>query len=204
LHGRHSNQDAADLIGPLRRGLPEHGWSSLSLAMPLSKPDDPQVDADLLPEATARLRSGVAFLKQKNIANIALLAHDSGAWAALSYLAQAPDQAVKAAVLIDPAPARELDPPPVSSEGLSAIRLPILEILSRRMAAPPDDAATRKRAVMKGRSSYRQLVLNEPDRGWQDVESFLVNHIHGWLARSPIDESPDPAAPPRTEKQSGA
>jgi len=204
LHGRHSNQDAADVVRPLRQSLPEHGWNSLSLAMPVSEPDDLQGHAALLSEAIARLQSGVAFLKQKNIGNIALLAHDTGAWAALSYFAQPPDQAVKSVVLIDPASTRDLDPPPVSPGSLNTIRLPILEILSNRITAPIGEEASRKRAAMKGNSSYRQLVLNEPDNGWQDVGGFLVNHIHGWLTRPPMSAGSEAETPSQIEKQGGA
>lgn len=203
LHGRHSNQDAADLIRPLRLGLPVHGWSSLSLAMPISDADDLQGHANLLAETTARLQSSVEFLKQKKIGNIALLAHDIGAWTALSYLADSPDGAVKAAVLIDPAPVRKLDPPPISPDSLSAIRLPILEILSSRISVPMDDEASRKRAAMKTNPSYRLLVLNEPDHGWQDIGEFLVNRVHGWLTNLQISAALDAAPPSAPEKQSG-
>lgn len=193
LHGSHSHQDAADFIHPLRRGLPEHGWSSLSLAMPTSESGDLQSDANLLPEAILRLHSGVAFLKPKNIGNIALLAHDTGAWAALNYLAQSPDQAVKAVVLIDPAPIREPDPVPISPDRLSTIRVPMLEILSSRLSVPIDEETSRKRTAMKTNSSYRLLVLNEPDHGWQDIEDFLINRVHGWLASLQMSAGSDAA-----------
>jgi pimeloyl-ACP methyl ester carboxylesterase len=201
LHGRHSNQDAADLIHPLRHALPEHGWSSLSVAMPLSEPDDLQSYGNLLPEAIARLQSGVAFLQQKNIGNIALVAHDTGAWVALSYLVRSSDRNVMAAVLIDPPPNRELDQAPISPDSLRTIRLPILEILSRRISVPIDDEVSRKRAVMKTNSSYRLLVVNEPDHGWQGIGDFLANRIHGWLAFLQISAGSDAAMPPRFQKR---
>lgn len=124
LHGRDSNQDAADLIRPLRLGLPEHGWSTLSLAMPIAVSDNPQGHADLVPEAIARLQSSIDFLKEKKIGTIALLAHDTGTWTVLRYLADTPDSSVKAAVLIDPAPVRELDVPPIfPGSPLSVLRV---------------------------------------------------------------------------------
>lgn len=203
LHGRHSNQDAAAFVRPLRLGLPEHGWSSLSLAMPVPDPDDLQGNANLLPEAVARLHSGVAFLERKNTGNIAILALDTGAWAALSYLARSPDRAVKAAVLLDAAPASELDPPPIAPDTLSTIRLPVLEILSGRISARAGDDASRKRADMKPSATYRLLVLDEPDHGWQDIGDFLVNRIHGWLKRALAEAGSDAAGPPGPEKPSG-
>lgn len=204
LHGRDSNQDAADLIRPLRRGLTEHGWSTLSLAMPIAVPDNPQGHADLVPEAIARLQSGIAFLKEKKIETIALLAHDAGAWTVLRYLADASDSSVKAAVLIDPSPVRELDVPPISPAGSpSAVRLPMLEILSRRMSVPMDDEASRKRTAMKANPSYRLVILNEPDRGWQDSGDFLLNRIHGWLSQLQASAASTAATPAESRTQSG-
>jgi pimeloyl-ACP methyl ester carboxylesterase len=203
LHGRDSNQDAADLIRPLRLGLPEHGWSTLSLAMPIAVSDNPQGHADLVPGAIARLQSGIAFLTEKKIGTIALLAHDTGAWTILRYLADAPDSSVKAAVLIDPAPVRELDVPQISPGSPSAVRFPILEILSRRVSVPMDDEASRKRIIMKANPSYRLVILNEPDRGWQDSGDFLLNRIHGWLSQLQASAASPAAAPAESRTQSG-
>ncbi|WP_051331460.1 DUF3530 family protein [Methylocaldum szegediense] len=203
LHGRDSNQDAADLIRPLRRGLPEHGWNTLSLAMPIAVPDDLQGQADLVPEAIVRLQSGITYLKEKNIGTIALLAHDTGAWGTLRYLADAPDNSVKGAVLIDPAPVGELDVPPISAGSLRAISLPILEILSRRISVSVNDEASRKRTVMKANPSYQLLVLNEPHRGWQDSEDFLLNRIHGWLSHLQASAVSITATPAETRTPSG-
>ncbi len=203
LHGRDSNQDAADLIRPLRLGLAEHGWSTLSLAMPIAVSDDLQGYADLVPEAIARLQAGIAFLKEKKIGTIALLAHDTGAWTVLRYLADTPDSSVKAAVLIDPPPVREFDVPPISPGSPSAVRLPILEILSRRVSVPMDDEASRKRTAMQANPSYRLVILNEPDRGWQDSGDFLLNRIHGWLSQLQAFPASNAAAPAESRTQSG-
>lgn len=203
LHGRDSNQDAADLIRPLRQGLPEHGWSTLSLAMPIAVPDDPRGYANLVPEAIARLQSGIAFLKEKNLGRIALLAHDTGTWGTLRYLAGNPDNSVTGAVLIDPAPVRKLGAPPISIDSLSAVRLPILEILSRRVSVSIDDEVSGKRTVMKANPSYRLLVLNEPDRGWQDSEDFLLSRIHGWLSQLQAGAASTAATPAESRTQTG-
>jgi pimeloyl-ACP methyl ester carboxylesterase len=132
-----------------------------------------------------------------------LLAHDTGAWTVLNYLANSPAGNVRAAVLIDPAPMRELDPPPLSPDSLSTIRLPILEILSSRISVPIHDEASRRRAAMKTNPSYRLLVLNEPDHGWQDIGEFLVNRVHGWLTNLQIGAALDAAPPSAPEKQGG-
>lgn len=199
LHGRHSSQDSANLIHPLRQGLPEHGWSSLSLAMPIAEPDDLQGHAARLEEAIERLQSAVTFFTQKNLTNIALLAHDTGTWAALGYLARSPDSTVKAAVLVDPVPIPDLDPSPIAADRPSFTGLPILEILSSRLSSPADDMS-RKRAAMKNNPAYRLLVLNEPDRGWQDMEDFLINRIHGWLTSLQMD----PAKRSKSNRPNGA
>jgi thioesterase domain-containing protein len=184
LPGRQSNQDSAELVRPLRTELPKHGWSSLSLSLPAADTEAEAQDfSALLPEATARLRSGVLLLKQKNIAEIALIGHDTGAWVALNYLLQQPDPAVKAVVLIDPAPTRSLPAFPVTLEKLGQTRTPILDILSNRENAAVADEARERRAALKENWEYRQVVINAPHERWQDMEDYLINRIYGWLAR---------------------
>ena len=184
LHGRHSNQDAAELINPLRSELPRHGWSSLSLALPVPDSEAEARDfSSLLPESVARLRSGVLSLKQRNIANIVLIGQDSGAWVALSYLLQQPDPAVKAVVLIDPTPTRFLPDFPVTLEKLAKTRTPILEFLSNRDNPAVADEARERRAALKENWEYRQVLINEPHENWKDLEDYLINRIYGWLAR---------------------
>lgn len=184
LHGRKSNQDAAELIYPLRAELPQHGWVSLSISLPLAETNaEIENFSSLLPESVGRLRSAVNYIKQKEISEIALIAHDSGAWVALSYLTQQPDSTVKAAVLIDPAPIKGLSSFPVKPDKLSTLTIPLLELLSRREGQPPSDEARERKTALKDTPSYRQVFIEMPNDRWKDMEDYLIQRIYGWLNR---------------------
>ena len=183
LHGRKSNQDAAELIHPLRAELPTHGWATLSISLPLAETNaESENFSSLLPESVGRLRAAVTYLKQKEIDYIALVGHDSGAWVALNELiSQAADPSVKAVVLIDPAPVRGLEGFPVSPAKLSGLSLPVLELLPRREGQPPDEEVRERKTTFRKNQAYRQVYIDTPNERWKDVEDYLIQRVHGWL-----------------------
>ncbi|MEY4194814.1 MAG: hypothetical protein RLZZ226_1182 [Pseudomonadota bacterium] len=195
LHGRKSNQDAAELIHPLRVALPGHGWATLTCSLPLAETDAEAANfASLMPESVGRLRAAVTAMQQKDIQDIALIGHDSGAWVALNYLLQQPDPAIRAVVLLDPAPIRGLDKFPVKLARLSSLKLPLLELLSHRSGDTPDDEARERKTALKTLADYHQIRVETPNDGWKTVEDYLLQRLHGWLSR--MLARPKPAATP--------
>jgi len=196
LHGRKSNQDAQALIHPLRVGLPGHGWATLSVSLPAAETQaEIENFSSLMPESVGRLRAAVSALKQKEITDIALLGHDSGAWIVLNYLIQQPDPAVRAVILLDPAPVHGLIGFPVRLSRLSTLAIPILELLGHRQGLPADEEARERKTALKSVPDYRQVGVETPDGGWNDVEDYLVQRIHGWLNRMFARPKPVEAKP---------
>lgn len=184
LHGRKANQDAAELIHPLRTVLPTHGWATLSISLPLAETRaESENFSSLLPESVGRLRSAIDYLKPKELGDIALIGHDSGAWVVLNYLIQQPDDAVRAVVLIDPAPILGLSGFPVSLSKLSSLTLPLLELISRHEGQAPNEESRERRTAFKALPHYRQVFIETPDMRWKDTEEYLIQRIHGWLQR---------------------
>ncbi|MGI9210921.1 MAG: DUF3530 family protein, partial [Methylococcaceae bacterium] len=57
LHGRKSNQDAGELIHPLRVELPHHGSATLTISLPQAETQAESEDfSSLMPESVGRLR----------------------------------------------------------------------------------------------------------------------------------------------------
>lgn len=101
LHGIGAHPAWPDVIEPLRMQLPEHGWYTLSLQMPILPNGRKDTDyPPLFPEVPARIQAGVDFLKSKGITNIVLAGHSLGAAMASYYLSTAPDRAVKTFVIL--------------------------------------------------------------------------------------------------------
>ena len=105
LHGNGVHPAWPAVIEPLRTELPEHGWHTLSLQMPILP--NGAVDRDyipLFPEVPARIQTGVDFLKKKGIKHIVLTGHSLGTTMATYYLADARDPVVDTLVLISGGP----------------------------------------------------------------------------------------------------
>src|SRR5262245_29765789 len=78
VHGRGAHPDAR-LISPLRIQLPERGYATLSVQMPvLGAEASSEEYPPLFPEAAERLRAAVAFLRAKGLKKIAVVSHSMG------------------------------------------------------------------------------------------------------------------------------
>jgi hypothetical protein len=198
LHGRDSGPDDLALVDPLRRHLPNRGWASLSLEAPEPGAGGTADPAATLAQAEERVRAGVEFLKGKNAKNLVLIGHGRGARMVLGYLLGQADPAVKAAVVIDPEPIPAVEGAGISAEQTAQLRFPLLELRTGRDSAVASEEARGWRVAFRANPGYRQSILNDPHPDWKDMEEFLFNRIHGWLARllrpKELPESPPPAA----------
>ncbi len=107
LHDAGGHADWPGVIGPLRRGLPALGWSSLSLQLPIPPiavagdiEANARATARLLEASRPRIAAAVELLKSRGVENIALIGHGSGALAAADYLAENLAAGVGGAVLV--------------------------------------------------------------------------------------------------------
>jgi len=95
LHGMGVHPAWPDVIEPLRMQLPDLGWHTLSLQMPILGNEAEEKDyPPLFSEVPARIQAGVDFLKSKGINNIVISGHSTGATMAFYYLATKRDPAV--------------------------------------------------------------------------------------------------------------
>lgn len=101
LHGIGVHPAWPEVINPLRIELPDLGWHTLSLQMPILKNGaNPEEYNPLFPEVPARIKAGIAFLKSKGIKNIILSGHSMGAVMASYYLSTQNDPSIKTFVII--------------------------------------------------------------------------------------------------------
>jgi len=169
LHDSGGHADWPGVIGPLRRELPQHGWHTLALQL---------ADAEQNPP---RLRAALAFLAGKNIRNIVLLGHGSGAAAALRHAADNKG-AANGVVLVAMG---ETD----AVELLQQAEVPIYDIygsadgLEIRNAGVARLAAGQRLARSDGRMPprYRQFVVEAADHFFHQHTDILQRRVQGWL-----------------------
>jgi pimeloyl-ACP methyl ester carboxylesterase len=97
LHGRGFHPDWMDAIQPLRVGLVEEGWSTLSLQMPVLEKTAKYYDYEpIFPAAHARIEAAIAYAKEQNDKPVILLAHSCGAHMAMSWVREKGDETIDA------------------------------------------------------------------------------------------------------------
>ena len=87
LHSRGQHANWQSVVKPLRVGLAEQSWHTLSVQMPVLGKKAKYYDYVLiLPYARTRIQAAIDFYKQKGIKNIVLVAHACGAHMARDFL----------------------------------------------------------------------------------------------------------------------
>ena len=80
LHGMGGHPDWPEVVSPLRRALPELGWATLSLQMPVLSPTEPVADyGKTLGEAKQRIQAAVKQLRDWRFLNIVVIGYSFGA-----------------------------------------------------------------------------------------------------------------------------
>lgn len=101
IHGIGVHPAWPDVINPLRMQLPEMGWHTLSIQMPVLANEASDKDyVPLFQEVPSRIQAGVDFLKKKGIKNVVLSGHSLGATMASYYLATKHDPVIKTYAII--------------------------------------------------------------------------------------------------------
>lgn len=182
VHGIGAHPDWPDVIHPLRVGLPEHGWTTLSVQMPILANDATLPDyLPLFDESGPRLKAATDYLREHGASTVVIAAHSLGASMAARFVAANPD-AVDGLVLISMS-VIDLDEKMNGAVALGNITLPVLDLYgSRDLESVLASTDTRARAAHKaGNPDYRQLAIEGGDHFYVGVEDELVRRVYGWL-----------------------
>jgi pimeloyl-ACP methyl ester carboxylesterase len=182
-HGMGAHPDWPDIINPLRSDLPDHGWSTLSIQMPVLANDATLEDyAPLLDEVAPRIEAAARFLREQGSQTIVLLGHSLGAIMAASYLSGNGQQAIQGFIAIGLSVSSANDKMN-SALALEKIHVPVLDLYgSRDLGAVLRSVKARKKAALKaGNSNYQQLEIEGADHFFVGVEDSLNRRVYGWL-----------------------
>jgi len=185
LHGRGFHPDWADTVNPLRVGLVEHGYSTLSLQMPVLGKDAKYYDyIPIFHHAHARIEAGVKFLRDNGYKKIVLLAHSCGAHMAMDWIRAKNDRGIDAFVGLGMG-ATDYRQPMHHPFPLDWMQVPILDLYGAdEFPAVIRLAPGRKEMIEKaGNPKSRQLVLPDANHYFTDRGDPLVAAVADWLGR---------------------
>ena len=184
VHGMGAHPDWPDVISPLRTQLPEFGWSTLSIQMPILSPEEPVAEyGKTLKIAKSRLNAAIDYLHTWEIEQIILLGYSFGAVQVASYLATSKNENVRAFVSVSMLSQKFIKPGLDVFKLIGGIDLPMLDIYGDEdlpdVRRGSDDR--RLAASKNGNRDFKQIELKHAGHHYQGVEDALVEQIQIWL-----------------------
>lgn len=188
LHGRGFHPDWQDTINPLRVGLVNAGWSTLSVQMPVLEKQAKYYDyVPLFPEAEDRIDAAIAYARKQITTDetnntIVLMAHSCGAHMAMSWFEQASSESVDAYVGIGMG-ATDYKQPMKAPFPLENIRLPVLDVYAENDYPAVIKMAEERLSLIRkaGNKKSAQTVIGGADHYYVDKSEELTRVISQWL-----------------------
>jgi predicted alpha/beta-hydrolase family hydrolase len=188
LHGIGVHPAWPDVVETLREELPEHGWHTLSLQMPILENGAEDKDyPPLFPEVPSRIQAGVDFLKNKGVNNIVLTGHSMGTAMASYYLATARDPLVKAYVIMGGGPGTPGDSRADSLENFKKIgAINILDIYGSEDVKLVTESISKRGPVGKEihGDRYKMIKIDGANHFYQGKQDELVNVFSHWIDKN--------------------
>jgi pimeloyl-ACP methyl ester carboxylesterase len=191
IHGIGVHPDWPDVIKPLREQLPEHGWSTLSLQMPVLAADAEVPDYyPIFSEVPPRINAGIRFLQEQGIDNIVVVAHSLGAHMATYWLAGVDEPPVMGLVAIGLSGKHYADNGDVPG-WISEITLPVLDLYGEDdLQAVRETVDVRAAAAARaGNPAYTQVEIAGAGHMFKDRNEVLVETVVNWLGENAAPSS---------------
>ena len=187
LHGSGVHPNWDQVVRPLRSQLPDHGWSTLSLQLPVLNNEAEYKDyIPLFKEVAPRINAGVAFFKSKGIRNIVIVAHSLGSSMAANYMANNPDSAIQAFVAVGVSGNMHKKDKVGYLTSLKTIKVPVLDIFgSNDLSSVLKSEKLKKHAARKaGNRKYTQIKITGANHFFDNKDEVLVKRVRGWLFKN--------------------
>ena len=185
MHGTGIHPDWQQVIQPLRVGLTEHNWNTLSIQMPIL-PNEAEYHeyAPLYDEVAPRINAAIDYLKKNGATHITLIGHSQGASMTAYYLTTS-KQDLNGFVAIGMGAFAD-DPRMDSIKALQSIKIPVLDIfgdddLDSIMKSVDQRAAAAKQA---GNKDYTQVKVQGSNHFFDGQEDALISAVADWLDKS--------------------
>ena len=183
IHGTGVHPNWSDVIQPLRVGLTEEGWHTISIQMPVLSNDASHDDYTVVfPEAPARIDSAVNYLKKElGVKRVVLIAHSLGSSMTAYYLSQQ-NAAVDGFVAIGMG-AGGKHPNRDNIAFLKSINLPMLDLSGSEDLDSVVKSNNARKTSQIHNAAYTQIIEPGADHFFDGEEEALLNHVTNWLTK---------------------
>ena len=183
VHGRGFHPDWADAINPLRVGLVDSGYSTLSLQMPVLEKEAKYYDyVPIFGFAHARIEAGLRYLRDHGHRRVILLAHSCGVHMVMDWIGDNGDDSIDGFVGLGMG-ATDYGQPMRKPFPLAQMQVAVLDLYGSDEFPAVLRAATERKSMLEagGHAQSRQLVLPQADHYFTDQGDALVEVVAGWL-----------------------
>jgi len=183
MHGRGFHADWVDTVQPLRVGLVDHGWNTLSIQMPVLDKEAKYYDyVPIFDEAIPRIEAAISYLLSAGNQHIVLIAHSCSVHMSMNYLRKQGDKGLAAYVGIGMG-ATDYKQPMKEDFPLANLSVPVLDIYGgddypavHRLAP-----ARWQQMQVAGHAKSKQLVIDNANHYFTDRGDELVEAVGTWL-----------------------
>ena len=183
LHGRGFHPDWPDVAGPLRVGLVDEGWSTLSVQMPVLEKGKKYYDyLPLFDYAHGRIEAAIAHAREQSDAPVILAAHSCGAHMANDWLNHGNSQPIDGYIIMG-AGATDYRQHLRTPFPFANMQIPILDLYGEFEFPRPLAMLPERMKLIKqgGNNASSQLSLKEADHYFHDEGEALTEHVATWL-----------------------
>jgi alpha/beta superfamily hydrolase len=183
LHGRGLHPNWETIVQPLRTALPELGWDTLSIQLPVLEKEAKYFDyVPLFPEASPRIEAAIAYLREQGTKRIVLIAHSCGAHMAMHWIDENGDSAIDAYIGIGMG-ATDYKQPMAKPFPLAKMQVPVLDIYGSNDYPAVLRMAPERKAMMDkaGNPHSAQQVINGAEHYFNGHNDALIEVVGDWL-----------------------
>lgn len=182
MHGTGIHPDWQQVINPLRVGLTNHGWHTLSIQMPILANDAEYPEyAPLYEEVAPRINAAINYLKEEGYKKIVLIGHSQGSTMATYYLSK--NKADVIGFVGIGMPDLHTDKRMMTTESLKKISLPVLDIYGSDDLESILKTSKQRKASAKqaGNKNYKVVVVEGADHFFKGKDKELIEKTAEWM-----------------------
>jgi predicted alpha/beta-hydrolase family hydrolase len=163
------------LIGVLRSQLADHGYSTLSVQMPVLANEATGEDYPVtFPEAAERLQHAAEFLRAKGYKKIAIVSHSMGSRMTYGYLLQHQDAPIAAWVAIGMGADLSYKP----------MKMPVLDLFGQNDLPQVLNGARQRGDSLKGKAKSAQIAVPHADHFFENRDAELIRNVQTYLEKT--------------------
>ena len=183
MHGTGVHPNWQQVIQPLRVGLTEYNWNTLSIQMPVLDNEADHLEyAPLYDEVAPRIEAAIQFLKKNGSNDIVLIGHSQGSTMTAYYLSTAKSD-IKGFIAIGLS-AFGNDPRMNGGRSLETINMPILDLYADEdLESIMSSINLRADAAKKAGNKHFTQIEITGNHFYDGHEENLVKTVAEWLER---------------------